>query len=119
MLRASRKALRAIPALLLIAAASCTGGNETNARVVIPRGANLRVAAESLANANVVSNATAFRFYATFKGGGRSIKAGTYVIKPSLSWGEVLDMLRGGKSVEQRITIPEGWSLEQIVPQLA
>jgi UPF0755 protein len=54
-----------------------------------------------------------------FKGDDRSIKAGTYVLKPSLSWGEVLDLLRGGKSVERRITIPEGWSLEQIVPQLA
>lgn len=99
--------------------AACGSSNEKNVRVVIPRGANLRVAAESLHTAHVVSNATAFRMYAMVKGGDRSIKAGTYVLKPSLSWGEVLDLLRGGKSVERRITIPEGWSLEQIVPQLA
>ncbi len=118
--RASRTLVRALAGCaLILAAAACSGGNETNARVVIPRGANLRVAAESLAKASVVSNATAFRLYGMFKGGDRSIKAGTYVLKPGLSWGEVLGMLRGGKSVEQRITIPEGWSLEQIVPQLA
>jgi UPF0755 protein len=99
--------------------AACGSENEKNVRVVVPRGANLRITAESLAKAHVVSSATAFRFYAMIKGRGRPIRAGTYVLKPSLSWGEVLDMLEGGKSVEQRITIPEGWSLEQIVPQLA
>ena len=118
--RASRTAARLfVAATLALTAVACRGSNEKNARVVVPRGANLRVAAESLAKANVVSNATAFRLYAMIKGGDRSIKAGTYVLKPGLSWGEVLDMLRGGKSVEQRMTIPEGWSLEQIVPQLA
>jgi UPF0755 protein len=99
--------------------AACGSANEQNVRVVVPRGANLRITAESLAKAHVVSSATAFRFYAMIKGHGRPIRAGTYVLKPSLSWGDVLDMLEGGKSVEQRITIPEGWSLEQIVPQLA
>ncbi|MEP6731741.1 MAG: endolytic transglycosylase MltG [bacterium] len=98
---------------------ACSSANDKNVRVMIPRGANLRVAAESLAKSHVVSSAMTFRVYAMIKGGGRSIKAGTYVLKPSLSYREVLDMLQGGKSVEQRITIPEGWSLEQIVPQLA
>lgn len=120
MRRADRPARRAIfAASLAIAALACSGQNEKDARVVVPRGSNLRVAAESLAKANVVSNATAFRLYGMIKGGDRSIKAGTYVLKPGLSWGEVLDILRGGKSVEQRITVPEGWSLRQIVPQLA
>src|SRR4029079_2659504 len=49
----------------------------------------------------------------------RSIRAGTYVFKRGISWGDVLDDLRGGKGLEQAITIPEGWSLIQIVPQLA
>ena len=31
----------------------------------------------------------------------------------------MLDDLRGGKGLEHAITIPEGWSLYQIVPQLA
>ena len=112
-----RSALVAVATILALA--SCGGTNEKNVRVVVPRGANLRVTAESLARVHVVRNATAFRVYAMFRGGGRSIKAGTYVLVPNLSWSEVLDILQGGKSVEQRITIPEGWSLEQIVPQLA
>lgn len=105
--------------LALLAVAACRGSNAENARVVVPRGANLRVAAESLARASVIGNVGAFRFYAKIKGRDRTIRAGTYVFKPGLSWGEVLDLLHGGKTVEQRITIPEGWSLTQIVPQLA
>ena len=109
----------ALSALALVALPACRDVNTKDVRVVVPRGANLRVTAESLASAHIVRNATAFRYYAMFRGRDRSIKAGTYVISPRLSWGEVLDVLQGGKSVAQRITIPEGWSLEQIVPQLA
>ena len=99
--------------------ASCRDVNPKNVKVVIPRGANLRVAAESLAHANIIRSASAFRLYGMIRGRDRSLRAGTYIISPKLSWSEVLDVLQGGKSVEQRITIPEGWSLEQIVPQLA
>ena len=120
MLRARSRTRAAVAAIaLLVALAACRDVNTKDVRVVVPRGANLRVAAESLAKAHIVRNATAFRFYAMFRGRHRSIRAGTYVINPRLTWGDVLDVLQGGKSVEQRITIPEGWSLEQIVPQLA
>ena len=100
-------------------ATACRDVNTKDVKIVVPRGSNLRVAAESLAAAHIVRSATAFRYYAMARGRGRSIRAGTYVISPRLSWGDMLDVLQGGKSVEQRITIPEGWSLEQIVPQLA
>ncbi len=106
-------------ALLLFAIAACSASNSTEVRIVVPRGSNLRIAAESLQKAHVISNATMFRVYAMARGRDRSIRAGTYVIKSGLSWGEVLDVLRGGKNVEPSITIPEGWALSQIVPQLA
>jgi len=101
------------------ALSACRDVNAVNVKVVIPRGSNLRVAAESLQKAHIIRNATIFRLYGMVRGQDRSLRAGTYIISPKLSWGEVLDVLHGGKSVEQRITIPEGWSLEQIVPQLA
>ena len=109
---------------LLVAASltslsACRDVNPANVKVVIPRGANLRVAADSLQKAHIINYPSAFRLYGMLRGKDRSLRAGTYVISPQLSWGEVLDVLHGGKSVEQRITIPEGWSLEQIVPQLA
>ncbi|MFL5607253.1 MAG: endolytic transglycosylase MltG [Gemmatimonadaceae bacterium] len=106
-------------ALAALLATACRGGNSVEARVVVPRGASLRVAADSLARAGVVQNATAFRLYALLKGRDRSIRAGTYLFKPGVSWGEVLGDLHGGKGIEHTVTVVEGWSLNQIVPQIA
>jgi UPF0755 protein len=117
--RTTWRLLVAAAVVVTLALASCRGSGTGEVRVMVPRGATLRVAAESLAKAGVVQNATAFRLYAMLRGSDRSIRAGTYVFKRGGSWGEVLDDLRGGKGLEHAITIPEGWSLIQIVPQLA
>ena len=98
---------------------SCRGEGTGEARVVVPRGATLRVAAESLAAHGVIRNATTFRLYGLLRRGDRSIRAGTYLFRRGSAWSTVLDDLRGGKGIEHSITIPEGWSLAQIVPQLA
>jgi UPF0755 protein len=99
--------------------AGCRGSGTGEARVVVPRGASLRVAADSLEKAGVIQNATAFRIYASLRGSDRAIRAGTYLFQRGRSWGDVLSDLQGGKALERSITIPEGWSLRQIVPQLA
>lgn len=111
---------RFVLAVALVAALStgCDGG-AGEARVVVPRGASLRVAADSLERAGVIRSAAAFRVYASLRGRDRSIRAGTYLFKRSASWGAVLTDLEGGKGIERSVTIPEGWSLLQIVPQLA
>lgn len=98
---------------------SCRGNGAGEVRVIIPHGATLRIAADSLEKHGVVQSATAFRLYALLRRGDRSIRAGTYVFKRGATWGRVLDDLRGGKGIERGMTIPEGWSLSQIVPQLA
>ncbi len=115
--RCIRRSVATAAAVLL--AAGCRGGGTGEVRVVVPRGASLRVAADSLAKAGVIQNATAFRVYASLRKGDRSIRAGTYVFERGVSWSDVLADLRGGKGLEHGITIPEGWSLSQIVPQLA
>jgi UPF0755 protein len=97
----------------------CRGGGTGEARVVIPQGASLRVAADSLEKAGVIQNATLFRLYGSMTDHDRSIRAGTYVFKRGVSWGAVLADLSGGKGLVRAITVPEGWSLSQIVPQLA
>jgi UPF0755 protein len=102
-----------------VALAACRGAGTGRVRVIVPHGATMRVAAESLAHAGVVQSATAFRFYAMLHRKDRSIRAGTYVFRRGGKWSEVLDDLRLGRGLENVITIPEGWSLYQIVPQLA
>jgi len=117
--RSSRCRLAALVIAVLVGVAGCGGRGSGDARVVVPRGASLRVVADSLERAGVVGNATMFRLYASLKARDRSIRAGTYRFTQGTSWGEVLADLHGGKGIERSITIPEGWSLQQIVPQLA
>jgi UPF0755 protein len=118
MRRTPRLAGAAVLSALLLAFA-CRGSGTGQVRVVVPHGATLRVAAESLQSAGVVRNAALFRIYAMLRGSDRSIRAGTYVFQRGVSWNEVIDDLLGGKGLEHAITIPEGWSTYQIVPQLA
>ena len=117
--RLRRRSFAALLTVVALSSAACRGSGTGEARVVVPRGASLRVAADSLEKAGVIQNATAFRIYASLRGNDRAIRAGTYVFKRGRSWGDVLADLEGGRALERSITIPEGWGLRQIVPQLA
>jgi UPF0755 protein len=88
-------------------------------RVVIPRGASFRVAADSLGARGVVGSTTALRVWAKLKGRDRAIKPGTYEFRPGQSWASLVDALESGKGVVRVMTVVEGWELRQIVPQLA
>src|SRR5258708_30210158 len=93
------------------------GGRTTagTARATIPRNATLRVAAESLSSAGLVGSPMLFRIYAKIRGGGRSIRPGTYVLRRDIGWKGILDALNGGKGLVHTVTIPEGFSLPPIL----
>lgn len=116
--RAFVRIARALCGVLLLSAA-CSNPHGRPVRVIVPPRSNLGTAADSLAKAGVIGSPRLFRVYAKLRGGDRGIKAGTYLLQRGLSWGEVLDALRGGKGLVHMVTIPEGWGLSQIVPQLA
>lgn len=88
-------------------------------RVLIPSGASFRTAADSLEKSGVIGSGRLFRIYAKLSSRDRSIKPGTYELRPGLSWRELLDDLTEGRALVVTVTIPEGWSLAEIVPQLA
>ena len=56
---------------------------------------------------------------ARVKGDDRNIKPGTYLLKRGTPWTEILSALNGGHGLVNTVTIPEGFSLNQIVPLLA
>jgi peptidoglycan lytic transglycosylase G len=112
---------RAERALLLASAAAlaCGGAPGRSVRVVVPQGASFRAAADSLAKAGVIQAPALFRLYAKLRGGDRRIKAGTYLLRRGSSWNGVLTALREGKGLMFTVTIPEGYTLSQIVPLVA
>lgn len=85
------------------------------AKLTIPTGATLAEAADSLASARVVRSATVFQLVALLSGaGGAEIKSGRYFITRGASAGAIIEQLRSGGGRFHRLTIPEGWGIQQI-----
>jgi UPF0755 protein len=107
----------AFMALSLVALTGC--GPSGNARVTVPSGASLRLAADSLEAAGVIGSAKLFSVYAKVTGRDRSIKAGTYILDRRASWDEIVDAPVAGKGIVLTLTIPEGWDIKTIVPAIS
>ena len=113
-----RRALFA--ACLAFGAAACDSSKAgTRVKVTIPPGASLRTAADSLHRAGLVAWPRLFRLYAKTTSEDRGIKAGSYTLRNGESWTMLIHALRDGEGLDRRVTIPEGWSLLNIVPALA
>ena len=114
---------RAIAALALgvagFAGGACASDDKTSVTLTIREGSNFREAAESLAAHGVISNARLFGWYAARRGRDRQIRYGTYFIRRDGSWSEVLTTLEQGRGIVNRVTIPEGWPLWDIIPALS
>jgi UPF0755 protein len=110
--------LRIVAACALVAA--CSGQPHGAAtRVIIPRGASFAQAADSLARTGLIGSPKMFRLYGRVTGGDRNIKPGTYLLKHGTPWKDIVSALNGGHGLVNTITIPEGYTLSQIMPLLA
>ncbi len=105
----------------VVASVGACGGSPAGepVRVVVPSGASLRSAADSLEQAGVIRSSRLFRWYATLGGSDRTIKAGTYSLHPGQPWKDVLQALVDGRGMLVTVTIPEGFDLRGIAPRLA
>ena len=118
-MRWRRRADRGVVLAGAVVATACATPAGPPVRVVVPQGASFRAAADSLGNAGVIRSPTLFRVYAKVRGGDRAIKPGTYLLRRGSSWNTVLTALREGKGMMFTVTIPEGFTLTQIVPAIA
>ncbi len=118
--RRSALAAACLALAVTLVVASCDSSSVgTRVTVTIPPGASLRTAADSLHRAGLVAWPRLFRLYAKTTSDDRAIKAGTYTLKRGESWTMLIHALRDGEGLDRRVTIPEGWSLLNIVPALA
>src|SRR4051794_37255753 len=99
--------------LAAIVVGACGGSSGPPARVTIPAGATMRLAADSLHAAGVIGSTRLFRLYAKLRGADRNIKAGTYLLVRDAGWGHVIGALREGRGIVSVVTIPEGFTLAQ------
>ena len=97
--------------------AGLTGGGEI--RIFIRKGAPFREAADSLAAHGVISSPRMLSIYARARGADRSLRWGTYILRPAMGWERVLESLNAGRGVVHTITIPEGLMLSEIAQVVA
>lgn len=89
------------------------------ALLTIQRGTPLMMIAEQLSRAGVIKNPFIFAGYARFKGIDKKIKAGEYEFESGLSAFQILRKLARGECKLYKITLIEGWTLEQMADYLA
>src|SRR5216683_1089385 len=109
----------ALVALMMLSVVACGTPKGAPVRVIVPKHSSFHAATDSLERAGIVRFPLVFRIFARVKGDDRRIKPGTYLFKRGTPWTDVLDALNGGHGLVNSITIPEGYSLQQIVPLLA
>src|SRR3954463_14202201 len=115
--------LLGILAVLVIAAATGTvwvrhqinpGEAGEQIQLTIPKGTSTSNIAALLERDAVISNATVFKVYLRVKNVG-AIQAGDYTLRRHQPYAQIVDVLHKGPAVTiDRITIPEGFTLEQI-----
>jgi UPF0755 protein len=101
---------------IIVAACSSTSG--PGVQLTIRKGSSFREAAESLSAHGLVRSTRIFSLYAKLRRRDRSLRWGTYVLRPGMSWEQMLDALRLGRGVIHTVTIPEGLSIADIEPLL-
>lgn len=84
---------------------------------VVP-GESFGVLAKKLKKAGIITSDAHFKFLARIKGDDKRLKAGEYALAPTMTPLEVLDTLVNGKVLLHRLTIPEGYTIDQIAAEV-
>ena len=108
----------AAAALAAALAAACSSASGPGVQLTIRKGSSFREAADSLSAHGLVRSARVFSLYSKLRRRDRSLRWGTYVLRPGMSWEQMLDALRLGRGVVHVVTIPEGRSIADIEPLL-
>jgi len=80
----------------------------------ISKGEDVRAVTKSLSEKKIIKKGWPFLLYLKYKGLSGQLIAGVYLIDPKLTPMEVADILTNGKVASKRITIPEGWTINEI-----
>ncbi|MBP2634165.1 MAG: mltG [Firmicutes bacterium] len=123
----SKKTLLGIAAVVIVGFSAIIGWTlsqpaGTKGEVVlitIKQGTPTKIIAEELEKQNLIKNALVFRFIAKLQGVENSLQAGEYSLSPNMPIRQMLIMMSQGQTAYQQITIPEGYTVDQIADLLA
>ncbi len=84
-----------------------------------PPGATFDSVLDTLVTRGLVNGKRRFRFYARLTGADRRIKSGRYILVSGTSYGELLETLTSGRMMTFDMTIPEGFTIADMVDRVA
>ena len=87
--------------------------------IQIKTGTPAKLIAEELEQQHLIKNAVVFRLAARLQGLENSLQAGEYSISPAMTIGQMLTMMSQGHTAYQQLTIPEGYTVDQVAELLA
>lgn len=94
-------------------------GSINRITVVIPPNTSTAEVARRLKEKDIIRNDQVFVLYCRLNGYDGRLKAGTYALSPGAPMKEIVSILLEGREGQIRVTIPEGYTLEQIANLLA
>ncbi len=86
---------------------------------MVKEGSSLKEVAGDLETRGLITNKTLFVLWTRVKGYGKDIRAGEYSLSPAMAPVQLLEILRKGLVILYPVTIPEGFTRDQIADALA
>lgn len=93
--------------------------DDSPVRFVVEPGTPARAIGEQLFEAGLIGDDLLFEAYVRINGYASQLEAGTFILNPSMTLVEIVEILQHAEASSVTITIPEGWRLEQIADYLA
>jgi UPF0755 protein len=87
--------------------------------IVVKEGLSLQEVADELERTKIITNRSLFMMWARVMGYSTKIKAGEYQLSPRMAPIRVLEILTTGTIITHPVTIPEGFTKEQIAELLS
>ena len=84
----------------------------------VEEGEGLALVTDDLYEAELIASPFWFSVYAKLDGSARSIQAGVFELQQGMHYASIVDVLIDANSEEVTITIPEGYTLEQIAEEV-
>ncbi|MCB1418938.1 MAG: endolytic transglycosylase MltG [Notoacmeibacter sp.] len=96
-----------------------SGPSERTTTFTVPKGAGTSQVAGLLARRNLISDERVFSLGVRAYGKDGKLKAGEYEVKAGASMKEIMDLLESGRSILYSLTVPEGWTVTQVLQRIA
>lgn len=95
------------------------GPLQSDSTAVIAKGAYLSEITSDLYERGIIADRLIFRLWLKFNRLDTKIKAGEYLFAPKISMQQVIEKITSGDVLYHKITLPEGWTVGQILYALS